>query len=695
MAVLQTFREKAGLAISIIIALALLSFIIDPSTLETAMNSMSSKFDVGRIAGKNISLTDFQEEVDNCTAINEIITGSSVSDENTQKQIREMAWQGMLDKFMFIKSAREAGLSVGDDELQNLLSGDNPSPLVARNPLFCDEQGVFDSQKVVEFVSAVASDETGRAKAYWDYLQNTIYTNQFHTKYNTLFTASATTNKLMADRAVAENNASANVEYVLNPYSMAPDSTIKVEASEIKAFYNAHKKNFKQEESREIEYVVFEVVPSETDIQANEADFNKAYEEFATAENVKAFCLKNSDEPFNDRWYGKGELSVIDPAIDDFAFSSTTGVSQIVKNGNTLLAARVIDSAMKSDSVFVRHLLFAPDNGKLADSLLTVVRSGADFAALAAEYSLDKNSAADGELGNIGWMTQNYLIPGFEELLDANAGQAIIIDTQYGKHIAQVTKKTAPVLKKKVAVLSKTALASKETFNTNYSKASNFVALAGGKLEGFEKAADSLKVVAFPASITYATSQFGGVDNAKEITRWAFDAKPGKSSEILTVNQNYFFVAALKGINKEGYAPLEKVAPLIENKLYSDKAMDKAKEEAAAAVEGKTDLEQIAAAFNTTVNNDESLTFSILGNRAADPALLGAAFAAEEGKLVGPVKGAFGIYFLKVNSREAGSYYTEDDAKVFEQQKAQYSSQAIMEILKDAYEVVDNREKFY
>ena len=44
MAILQKTREKAGMAVSIIIALALLSFIIDPQTLETAFNAMVRLF---------------------------------------------------------------------------------------------------------------------------------------------------------------------------------------------------------------------------------------------------------------------------------------------------------------------------------------------------------------------------------------------------------------------------------------------------------------------------------------------------------------------------------------------------------------------------------------------------------------------------------------------------------------------------
>ena len=73
MAVLEKIRVKFGLVISIIIALALLSFIIDPSTLESALNSMSSKYDVGQIAGKSISYSDFQADVDRYTTINELL----------------------------------------------------------------------------------------------------------------------------------------------------------------------------------------------------------------------------------------------------------------------------------------------------------------------------------------------------------------------------------------------------------------------------------------------------------------------------------------------------------------------------------------------------------------------------------------------------------------------------------------------
>lgn len=114
MAVLEKIRVRFGIVISVIIALALLSFIIDPSTLESALNSMSSKYDVGKIAGKSISYTDFQSEIDKYTTINELLTGSSVQNEQTTTSIRNAAWQSLVDKYSFVKNAKAAGINVGE-----------------------------------------------------------------------------------------------------------------------------------------------------------------------------------------------------------------------------------------------------------------------------------------------------------------------------------------------------------------------------------------------------------------------------------------------------------------------------------------------------------------------------------------------------------------------------------------------------
>ena len=171
MAVLETIRVTFGIVITVLIAVALLSFIIDPSTLQSVSSSMSSKYDVGEIDGKSISYMDFQTDVDKFTAINEIITGSSVQNEEMQIQIRNAAWQALVDKYLFTKNAKKAGLSVGEEEMVAIISGDIDSPVFTQNPVFCDENGNFSKEMVLDFINYLNSDETGRLKIYWDYIQ--------------------------------------------------------------------------------------------------------------------------------------------------------------------------------------------------------------------------------------------------------------------------------------------------------------------------------------------------------------------------------------------------------------------------------------------------------------------------------------------------------------------------------------------
>ena len=142
------------------------------------------------------------------------------------------------------------------------------------------------------------------------------------------------------------------------------------------------------------------------------------------------------------------------------------------------------------------------------------------------------------------------MIPGFESVITAPVNQPMVIKTQYGTHVVVVTKKTAPVVKKQVAILEKTAIASKETFNTFYSKANKFATIANKTAAGYSEAVDSLGVYSHKMNITEATSTYGSIENAKEVTRWAFDNKVGKASNIITVNNKYFFIAELIGIHK-------------------------------------------------------------------------------------------------------------------------------------------------
>ena len=701
MAVLQTLRTKFGLAISIIVALGLLSFIIDPGQIQSAVQSMSSKYDVGKINGKSVSYTDFQEDIERFTRLNEMMTGSSATSEEEHAQIRDAAWQSLLDRFLVVKKAKDAGITVGEAEMLDLTTGANPSPLIAQNGMFLDNDGNFSPDMVVDFVRLVNTDDN--YKLYWNYLQNTIYTQQYYQKYGALFTNSSYQNPLMLRKAISENNEMTDVDFVMLPLTYVIDTTVVVSNDEIKDYFNSHKEIFRQSASRDLEYVVFEVVPSADDIAAVGDKMAQVYDEFASTDNMKSFLLKNSDRPLSSYWYKEGELATLNAEVDEFVFSGEQGASPIYSSGNTFYAAKVMDTAMVSDSAYVKHILLVGDDAAhLADSLVQVAsQKDANFSNLVALYSADQSSNTDGELGTIGWMTQNYIIQGFEPAIEAEVGKPFVLNTVYGTHVVLVSKKSAPVLKKQVAILEKTAVPSNETYNGYYSKANKFATIAhsgkkGGSDATYQAAVDSLGVYSHPMTrVAESTSSYGAIDNAREVTRWAFDHKPGEVSDIITVNQNYFFVVKVNDIHEEGYATIAEAAQTIRDELYNEKLLEKRAAEVAEQIKGMTDLQEIADALETTVSSQSGVTFSTIGSSMLDPKFIGALSNAPVGELCGPLAGTIGVYVFQVKGRDTGSFYTEDDAKLYENQKAQYNAQMLRSIMMDDAEVKDNRARFF
>ena len=601
MAVLETIRVKFGVVITVLIAVALLSFIIDPTTLQNVASSMSSKYDVGEIDGKAVSYVDFQKDVEKTKGVLELL-GFQANSEQAQSYVRDEAWKELFDKYYFIPNAESAGIYVGNQEALDLISGDNISPVIAQ--VFSDGKG-FNKEAFNNFVNYCREDQTGRYKELLDYLCNAAISQQYYSKYFSLFSESNITNELGLENEIADNNNSVNAEFVMVPFGFAQDTTIVVTDSEIKDWYKAHKKMaaykslFTQRASRDIEYVVYDILPSPEDIAAANEYIAGLVDEFAATSNVKSFLLSNYCQ-FDEKYYKEGELKTIAPEVDEFVFNNNgQTISPVLSHDNTFYVVRILD-----------------------------------------------------------------------------------------------TKTEDGVVKKQVAVLEKEAVASKNTVNGIYANAKNFAAQANGNYKDFRAAVDSQAVYAHTANLVEGASRIGSIDNAKEITRWAFDAKKGKVSDIFDINKDYFVVAALTGINKEGYKDLKAVSPVIKDILYREKLADHKAAEVAEKIAGLDNMAAIAEALGTTVSTKDGITFSSLTSQGLDPAFIGAVTSAEAGKISAPVKGSYGIYVFNVTAKETGAFYTEDDANAKTAQMNQYMAQMLLGVMNENV-VTDNRARFY
>lgn len=697
MAVLEKIRVKLGILITVLIAVALLSFIIDPATLETTLSYFSSKYDVGKIDGKKVRYNEFQEKVDYYTNIYTLTSGSQSVSEEAMQAINETAWQNLISEWYIVPEMQKAGVRVGEDELVDLSQGKEISPVLAQDPVFLDASGNFSRERLMDFIHAIPGDASGNLAQYWSFLQQSMTTQQYFTKYTSLITGSDILTPMELRRQIEENNTSSDVEFVLVPFGFEVDTTINVTDKEIQDYYNSHKENYRQRASRDVEFVAYEVVPSDADIQAAKEEIDGLFEEFSTTGNLKSFLSLNSDTPLQDYYFKQGELSSQFPEVDEFAFSRRPGVMPVFQKENTFYAVRVNDVKNMSDSAYVRHILLSFDAGELADSLINVLNHGGDFSTLAAQYSLDQNPNVPNP-GDIGWMTQTAMIPGMQDVLTMRPGTIAKMETDYGMHIVTVTDRTAPMKKVQLGILSKEALPSRETFQEFYAQANDLASRCEGKIENFDAITLEEELPVVPANnVLESSRQLSRYEDVREVIRWIYDdkTKVGDVSPIITVNNDIFFVVALKAIREDGYASVSDVSTAITYYLMNQKRAEKVKGEVAAKIQGLTDMNSIAEALGQTVSTRNGITFGSMTSTSTEPAFIGAVAGAEPGVISGPVAGNIGVYVFNVLNRETGAFYTEDDAKIRAAQVEAYQINGLAGIFNERGEIVDNRARFF
>ena len=699
MAVLEKIRVRMGVFITVIIGIALLSFIVDAQTLQSAISMFTSKYDVGEMNGKAISYQEFQKKIDYFTQIQQMVTGQASLDEQGQEMVNESAWQDLMGEYVLIPSIENAGIGVGEEELLDLTQGTSISPVLMREQSFMGQDGSFDRNKLVEFVKAIPQDESGNLATYWSFLEKSIKNDQMVTKYISLLDKSTITSPVEMKRVIAENNTTSDVSFVMQPFGFMPDTTVTVSQQEIKDYYNKNNAKFDMKASRDIDYVVFEVIPSAEDIKLAKEDIEKVYEEFTTTTNLKSFLARNSEKQLSDYLFKQGELASISPALDSFAFSAPlTAVLPVFQEGNTFRAARINAIKSVADSVFVEHILLdnsAPEVAMAkADSLIKLIDGGADFQTLAAENSLDKNPyVAPGELG---WMTQLMKLPGLDTCFTAPLNKPLKVATNYGLHIVKASKRTAPVKKVQIALLEKSAVASKQTFQDYYSKANELASKADGKMEQFQAAVKEMNLSVVPAvGIEEGAKTVATYNNARPISRWIYEAKKNDVSQIISIDNKYFFVVAVTGVREAGIQPFDAIKDNIKTVLQMEKTNEKFFQSVKEKLAGTNSIETVAEILGTTVSKQSGISFGAMGAQSMDPVFIGAATSAPENKLTGPVKGNLGIYLFNVDARTQGEFFTEQDAKMRSGQMFSYKLQQLLSIFEKTGKVKDNILKFF
>ncbi len=707
MATLQTIRTRAGLLIAIVIGISLAAFILG-DLLQSGSSIMNkNQMEIGEINGESIQYPEFQKQVEELGEIYKQNTQQSQLDENSWVQVREQTWQTTVQNIVMSDVYKDLGIEVGSDELYDMLQGANLHPIIQqlfRNP----NTGQVDRGAVVNFLKQLDTNVAPEQKAYWLYLENQIVSERTQSKYTNMIGKGLFVTTKEAQQSIAEGSKQINFDYIALSHTTIADSAVKITESDLKTYYNAHKKDFKQEKIRDLEYITFTVKPSAADYKDAEKWITDIKSDFANATNNAQFVISNSDVSFDGTWYKKESLP---ENVGTWIFDGGAVVNDILGpyfENESYSLAKLDSMAMMPDSVQARHILLKPNTQEelaamqlLADSLKTAIEKGSNFAELAMQYSTDQGSAING--GDLGWFGRGQMVKPFEEAAFKNAkNEVTIVPSQFGIHIVQTTDRSKLTLHARVATLVRKVQPSTRTYQDTYAQASKF-ASENTTAEKFNAAIVAEKLNKRVASVRENDRDIIGLESARILIRAAYEADKG---DILTTSQgspifelgNNFVIAVLTKATEEGESTFEEAKTRVELAVTKEKKNEYLIKKASDAINGKTDLQAIASQLNTDVKNAANInfnSFSIPG-LGMEPAVVGTVTALDVDKISKPIAGNNGVYIVKVTSVNQGAEQSVDAEQTRLAQSLGYraSSQAFEAQRKKA-DITDNRSKFY
>jgi len=705
MSALQFLREKAGVLVAGLIGFSLFLFVVSDFFGRGRGQRLKQKkyYEIGQIGGEYISYQDYELKLQNLLEIYKL-SGRSNIDEATNETLREQTWQQMVREKILDPQYKKLGLGVSTEEVDELVLGNNPHQIVQQ--LFTDQKtGTFNKSFLVNFLKQTETDET--AKKYWLFFENEIINDRTNSKYNNLVSKGLYVTSKQTEFDKTLNSNTVDFSFILKNYALVPDSSVKIYQSDLETYYAKHKQSYKRTALRDIEYVTFDVVPSEDDIKLTEGWINKTKEEFATAPDPVQFINVSADSRHVGIFI---PLSSVPENLKDFVKKEDlkTIFGPYTENGSYKIA-KLIEAADRPDSVHVRHILLSTSKTRSfetakhqADSLIKLIKAGTPFEALALANSDDQGSAKIG--GDLGWFPEGKMVIPFNNAcFTGKKGDIKTAETSFGIHIIEILAQSKETRKYNIGYIDRKILSGTLTNQKAYSEASQFAG-TNDTYDKFNKTIAEKKLNKRVANdIAPQQKTLPGLDNPRSLIMSLFQAEKGKiildnsQQAVFEVGEKYI-VAYCTKVQEDGIAPQKDVENDIRFALLKDKKAEIISAEFNKnSGSGKT-LDDIARSMGLTVQEATKVDFKAytVPGAGTEPSLIAAASVAKQGTIAGPVKGINGVYMLSANNvtpvQGTDLKLVHDRLKTTFQMRGTYEA---YDALRKSANIIDKRYKFY
>lgn len=711
MAALGKIRKR-GVTLIIIIGLGLFAFIAEEFVRSCETQGNERRQQVGEVLGKKISVQDFQALVDEYQEVIKLTQGRDNLTEEELNQVKDMVWQTYVSNALMEDEADKLGLTVTDEELQNVLR-EGTNSMLMQSPFVNQQTGRFDASMLTKFLDEYKkmnaaqnpqqAEQYKKLYDYWRFIEKSLRQNLLAQKYQGLLSHSLLSNPVSAKMAFEGQNTESDILLASIAYSTINDNKVEVSDADLKAKYKEEKEMFKQiEESRDIKYVDFQVVPSTADRKAIIKSMDEASKQLSAGADPAEVVRKGQSQ------VAYTGLAVTRKALptDIAARIDSMGVGQTsqpfeTKFDNTINVVKLIAKTELPDSVEYQAIQVAGADAaaykKSADSIYAAVKAGAAVDSIAKKY---------GQTGSKQWLTSSMYENSqsvdadskklLETLQTLPAGEVANVAFAQGNMIVKVTARKALVTKYTAAVVKHTIDFSKDTYSQAYNKFSQFVS-ENQTLEAMEKNAAKYGFnVQERKSLSSSEHYVAGVRGTRDAMKWIFDAKENQISPLYECgNNDHLFVVCLTKIHPVGYLELDDVKDAVKQEVLRDKKFEQLKEKLAS-------VKSIADAKGKGANVDtlKQVTFAAPAfvQGASEPALSGAVAATKQGKLSDHVvKGNAGAYVFQVlnQAQRSGAKFDDKQAEAGLRMQAQQAASRYMSELYQNAKVVDNRYLFF
>lgn len=697
MATLQKIRDHIGTLAAIIVAVGLIAFIGG----DMFKSCEHTKNVVGAISGNDIPYTYYQSLVEDNTELYKQNYQQNSVESEVIDQIQEQTWEQLIRRYVIESEYQSIGINISSDEVFDMVQGNNVDPQVKQIPIFQDQNsGQFDRNLVMQFLKRKDEDPSGQAASSWAAFEKNLIENRKDQKFISIVGMGMYPTTLQTEKEVSEKNTKYNFDYVQLRYSTVADSLVQVKESDLKKYYEKHKDEYKQTESRDVYYVTFPIVANDEDLQETQKWAEDVKAEFASkAEDaLEQFVNLESDLSFNGKYLSKDELS--ESIIELFTASNGTVVGPYEEDGYIKLA-RKLNSASIADSVQARHILIRPTSSlsdeaakERADSILKAVNRGASFADLAVKYSAD-GSALNG--GDLGWFPEGVMVKEFNDACFlGKKGDKSVVKTQYGYHVIEITDQSAASEKVKVAILAHKIAASNKTVDQIYARASKFGS-SSRSIESFRSNADREGLNLRTANLRRNDHRVANLDNSRQIVRWAYKASRGEISEIFELDEQ-FIIAIVSGLHKEGIAPFDEVKNVIMRNVLNEKKAEYLIAKVNEAKAGASTLQTIADKLLTEVKEAKSVTYSSYSvpTVGVEPNLQAAMVCLDNQQISEPIEGLSGVYVIQLMSVDKpADVDLARERIVLQRTNMSRAGYQVFSAIREAADIEDNRSNFY